>query len=345
MKALAGRAAEALARCGVLGLLERVDRRADRVRVVAYHRVDEPEACPELEPGLVSATPAAFREQAELIARHYRPISLDELLAAHRGRATLPARSVLFTFDDGYTDFADHAWPTLRALGIPAVLFVPTAFPDAGGPGFWWDRLHSATRRTKAKRLEVPGVGPLDFDGPGARRQAYKRMRSHVKSLEHGAAMAWVDEQIGRLVDVEDGKNAVLGWDALRRLAAEGVAVCSHSDAHALCTRLAPDALAADLDLSRRRIDEELGADAPPAVFAYPSAMHDAAARAAVEAAGYALAFSGERRIEGLPLADPFAVSRLPMMHYPTALFRAQLRPSVAALGRRMIDGPPAPGA
>lgn len=341
MKAAAGNAAEALARSGLLGLLEARDHDAARVRVVAYHRVDELAAEPDLDPGLVSATPDDFRAQVELVARHYRPISLDDLVAAHRGERALPPRAVLFTFDDGYRDFAEQAWPTLQRAGVPAVLFVPTAFPDRPGPGFWWDRLHAALRHTERREIEVAGLGTLSLTDAATRRAAHRAIRARVKSQPHDEAMKWLDALLAELADLPS-LHRVLGWDALRKLASDGLAVCSHSHAHALCTRLGPDALAADLRTSKAAIERELGAHAPPPVFAYPAAAHDARSREAVRRAGFELAMSGERRIPRLPFGDPMNVMRLPMLRYPTALFRAQLRPSVAMLGRWLIDERPA---
>ncbi len=338
MKSLAGRAAALFVRSGLLGLLEAADHDADRLRVIAYHRVGELEAEPDLEPGLISATPDAFRAQAEIIARHYNAVSLDQVVAAHRGEASLPPRPVLLTFDDGYVDFAEHAWPTLSAFGLPAVLFVPTAYPDVEGPGFWWDRLHAAARRTDRRTLDLEGVGRLEFGDAPRRRRAYKVMRAWVKSRPHPEAMAWVDAAVERLAELPS-LHRVLGWEALRRLAAEGVSVCSHSHQHALCTRLSPEDLAADVERSLRIVERELGPHAAPRAFAYPSGVRDAASRAAVAEAGFELAFVGERRIDRVPFADPHDISRLPMMHYPTPLFRAQLRPGVAALGRLLIDG------
>lgn len=337
MKAIAGVAADAFAKSGLLGLLESLDRRHDRVRIVAYHRVAELDEEPDLDPGLVSATPDDFRVQVELVARHYSPISLDDLVAAHRGERSLPPRAVLFTFDDGYRDFAEHAWPTLRRAGVPAVLFVPTAFPDQPGPGFWWDRLHATLARTDRREVEVSGVGRLPLGDPGQRRAAHRAIRTRVKALAHDDAMAWLDATLSPLADVPS-LHRVLGWDALRALAHDGLAVCAHGHAHALVTRLDPAALARDLATSKQTIERELGDDAPPPVFAYPSAAEDARSRAAVREAGFELGFGGARAIERLPFADPACITRLPMMNYASALFRAQLRPSVAALGRWLID-------
>ncbi len=338
MKAVAGRAAALLAKSGLLGLLESADQEPNRLRIVAYHRVDDPAADPDLEPGLVSATPEALRAQAEIIAQHYRPVSLGEVVAAHRGEGQLPARAVLFTVDDGYADFAEHIWPTLRAVGVPVVLFVPTAFPDTPGPGFWWDRLHAAARRTDQASVDVPGCGELRFGDAAERRAAYKTMRNYVKTRPHHEAMTWVDEVVTRLADLPS-LHRVLGWDALRQLAGEGVAICSHGHQHAVSTRLSPEDLAWDLRTSKEIVERELGAQAGPPVFAYPSAILDETSQATAAGAGFELAFSGQRRIARVPFEDPYDVSRLPMMHYPTPLFRAQLRPSVAAIGRFLIDG------
>ena len=338
MKAIAGAAATALAKSGLLSLLESTDRTPDRVRVLAYHRVDEPDAQPDLDPGLLSTTPSEFRVQAEITARHYNPISLNDLVEAHRGERRLPPRSILFTFDDAYLDFAEHVWPTLRSLGIPAVLFVPTAFPDIPGPGFWWDRLHSALRRTKRNELTIPELGSLPLADAQQRRAAHRAIRNHVKSQGHTEAMEWLEHQLQTLADLPS-LHRVLGWQTLRSLAREGVSVCSHSHAHALCTRLPPEELARDLTLAQSVIERELGSDAPPPVFAYPSSAHDSASRAAVAAAGYELAFGGGRHIGRIPLSDPQNITRLPMLRYSTNLFRAQLRPSIAGLGRMLIDG------
>lgn len=54
----------------------------------------------------------------------YPVLSLDEVLAAQAGAQPLPARAVALTFDDGYQNFLEHAWPVLRRYGFPATLYV-----------------------------------------------------------------------------------------------------------------------------------------------------------------------------------------------------------------------------
>jgi peptidoglycan/xylan/chitin deacetylase (PgdA/CDA1 family) len=53
---------------------------------------------------------------------------------AHEGEA-LPPRSVMITFDDGYADLAEFAFPVLRDAGFSATVFVVTGL--LGGTSAW----------------------------------------------------------------------------------------------------------------------------------------------------------------------------------------------------------------
>src|SRR5262249_3220676 len=105
----------------------------DRVPVLAYHRIaaDGP-------PGLARyrIPPSRFEAQLRLLRRHgYHPISSAELGWFIGARQPLPGRPVLITFDDGYMDFREAAWPILRANDFTAEVFMPTDL--VGGAADW----------------------------------------------------------------------------------------------------------------------------------------------------------------------------------------------------------------
>lgn len=339
MKKSAQFIARTLDASGLLSVLERLDS-SSGLRVLTYHRVDEPSADPDLDPGLISATPDEFRMQMELVAKHYCPVSLRTVLAAQRGEGNLPPGAVLITFDDGYLDFALHAWPVLRELSIPAVLFVPTAFPDqAGGPGFWWDRLHAGLRRAGNRVVSLPDLGEFDLTEVTGRKLALKTCKQHVKSLPHSVAMDWVDAALRELADIPPLAR-VLSWDKLRELVRQGLDVGVHGHVHALCTRLTADELKADLNTCRARLTSELGDAAYASVIAWPA---NAASHQVSELArdlGFEMAFGGVRGVTRVPVLDALHVMRIPVLRYQQALFRAQLRPSIAGLGRWLVDRP-----
>jgi peptidoglycan/xylan/chitin deacetylase (PgdA/CDA1 family) len=101
--------------------------------ILMYHRISEP---PEGLPRPThNVTPQRLRQQlGGLLARGYKAWPLDRLLefSAHRG--TVPLRAFAVTFDDGYETFYRNAWPILRDLHVPAMIFLPTAYIGSDRP-------------------------------------------------------------------------------------------------------------------------------------------------------------------------------------------------------------------
>ena len=66
-----------------------------------------------------------FRSQLRYFKRFgYNVLSLAQAHAALFEGAPLPPRSVVLTFDDGYENFREHAWPALQEHGFPATVFL-----------------------------------------------------------------------------------------------------------------------------------------------------------------------------------------------------------------------------
>ena len=317
----------------LIARLERLDvQRPDLLRVLTYHRIDEPDAQPDLDPGLISATPAMFNEQMKYVASRYRVVSTAELLEARRSRTALPPRSVLVTVDDAYCDFESNAWPILKKHGIPVTLFVPTGYPDRPDRAFWWDRLYQAVCRMNH---------PSDFgtvrernghDDCPKNRKVFWRLKNWIKSLPHDRAMASVD-RICAVSENSQPKNHVLGWQALRRLAGEGVALAAHSQTHPLMNHLSGDEARREAAGSRRDIEREVGPTLP--VFAYPGGGFDESVVQALRAERFALAFTTARGMNDLQHADPLRLRRINVgARTSQPVFGAQLLPWLVHLNR-----------
>jgi peptidoglycan/xylan/chitin deacetylase (PgdA/CDA1 family) len=95
------------------------------VAVLCYHGV-RPDDMP---PGTIRfqylhIRESTFESHCRVIRECCDPISLDDWRAAAEGRAALPARPVLVTFDDGYRSVLTLAVPILARHDIPAAVFV-----------------------------------------------------------------------------------------------------------------------------------------------------------------------------------------------------------------------------
>ena len=107
-----------------------------RVPVLMYHYIRiNPVATDRLGYGL-SVTPADFAAQMGwLVENGYHAVFPSELTAALTQGAPLPTKPIVLTFDDGYRDFYDQAWPVLKRYGLKSSSAVITSFADKGDRG------------------------------------------------------------------------------------------------------------------------------------------------------------------------------------------------------------------
>lgn len=148
--------------------------------------------------GATSISASVFAAQMRAIAEAGVPvITLDDFCEAKAGRAALPARSVIITFDDGFQDFADVAWPTMRELGFRPIVYLPTNY-IGGREG--WHGIASPPRKLmdwdSIRRLRAEGVifgshteshPDLDALAPEAVEAELTRSRDRI-AAELGAA-------------------------------------------------------------------------------------------------------------------------------------------------------------
>ena len=83
----------------------------------------------------LSVNPQNFSAQMDYLAQQgYHTITLDDLGGFFFSHASLPSKPIILTFDDGYSDFHDEAFPILKSHSFKAINFVISGF--VGIPGF-----------------------------------------------------------------------------------------------------------------------------------------------------------------------------------------------------------------
>jgi peptidoglycan/xylan/chitin deacetylase (PgdA/CDA1 family) len=97
------------------------------ILVLGYHGLSD------TWPDGTAVRPDAFEAQVEsLVRRGYRGTTFTDALTAPRADKT-----VAITFDDACRSVLEHAFPVLTRLGLPATVFVPTAYAGTDRPMGW----------------------------------------------------------------------------------------------------------------------------------------------------------------------------------------------------------------
>ncbi len=205
------------------------------------------------------------------------------------------------TFDDGYRDVYEHAFPLLRKKGIPAAVFVVT---DLVGTSrlHTHDRLHLALTRVLEHpggarrlarlvarlRLERAGVEEISVGKPA---NAFRAMRVLFESLSASEIERVLDSLAAEGIE-ETGAAALLPltWEMVAEMSRGGFTVGSHTHRHVPLTHEGRDRVREELRTSREMLETRLGT--PVRHFAYPDGRFDAAVVDEVAAAGYRYAYT-----------------------------------------------------
>jgi hypothetical protein len=100
------------------------------------------------------------QELRALASAGWQAVTLEMLRDAYRSKASLPAKPILLTFDEGYLGNYEAADPVLRELHWPAVMFLRTERQESRDASFlFWDRLQ---RMTQSGLWEIASGDPVD---------------------------------------------------------------------------------------------------------------------------------------------------------------------------------------
>ncbi len=272
--------------------------------ILCYHNVVAEPLEPSVRDTGLHMPVERFREQVSWLAATYEVVPLAEFVARLTAARSLRQVATI-TFDDAYTGVFTRALPLLRALGLPATVFVVANAAERREP-FWWDHAEGQRQLTPARRQLW--LGALRGDGDTILRDL------------------GVD---GRTPLPDDYLPA--GWGALTAAARAGVTLGVHSDTHRTLPHLADAELHRELVASRAVI--RLRADADAEFFAYPYGLSDPRVRDAVRAAAYRAACTLDY---GLAVPDDNRWA-LPRVNIPATIGPAAFQAWGAGLSLRRL--------
>jgi peptidoglycan/xylan/chitin deacetylase (PgdA/CDA1 family) len=273
-------------------------------QILLYHRVNDSE-----DPLFDTVSVRVFDGQMALLRRRFRVLSLDELVE-RRERNDVPPNAVAITFDDGYRDNFENAFPILRRHGLPATVFLTSA--TVGSKELLWhDRLLDAFRETKVASLDVDGE-TLPLRTPALRRAAVYACLRGLRRMDPRRR----DEEVARLAaalavaEPDERRWSKLTWEEVREMAGGGISFGAHTANHPILTRIPREEAVREILDSRDAIARGLGR--PVSLFAYPNggrADFDEGVKQAVRDAGFRCAVTA---IPGANDAttDPFELRR-----------------------------------
>ncbi len=242
---------------------------AGRLVVLTFHRLRAGGAEPRGRAmRALDVETADFRRILARLSADYEPVALADWL----GRENPPPRPAFaVTFDDGWTDNYEQAFPVLRELGVPATIFLATGAVAERMP-FWW---------------QLPGLSDAEIE-------LLKRRPHH-----------WLEERLAAHPEFRKAHEGdFLSWEQVREMGRSGLVTFGpHGHRHALLDQLPRAEALADVGRCWSLLREHVP-DALAPVLAWPNGNARADLDADLAALGLRAAVGTDRGAVGRP-AEP----------------------------------------
>jgi len=256
-----------------------------------------------------------FRSHLEVLQESHEVVSLDDALSVLDGTRQAARDVAVVTFDDGYRDVYRHAFPVLRDLRIPGVVYVPSALVGTERR-LGHDRLFAALRRMQARGIGPMAVGVgnpgerwlIDaFEGNAEPQVALERLIARRPTPGLLKLADALEDRLGLSSWRPQEGELPMSWEMLREMDAQGIVTGAHTAEHTVLTNQR-------LDDARREIAQckaalEKGLKKPVKHFAYCNGYYSAGVAQALKAEGFISAVTTED-MPNAPGVDPFALKR-----------------------------------
>ncbi|HEY8099323.1 MAG TPA: polysaccharide deacetylase family protein [Burkholderiaceae bacterium] len=289
-------------RTGGLDICHRL-RNRHTLTVVMFHRV-----LPRSDLRWKGADPEwtmstdAFSACLHFFKKHYHPISLAQLAAAQAGESTLPPRSLLITFDDGWADTSEFAQPILDGLGLQALIFIAGSVIDQAAP-FWQESVYrTLSASTDGMSRLNSAMARCHIDARLTQREARdeQSIRSVIRALET-VELARLNE-LARVLQTDSNESAaMMTASQLRKMADCRHAIGSHGMTHQPLTKV--ENPTEEVTQAKQALMSHLN-EFPIDSMSFPHGAYDSKVVASCRAMGYRHLFSSDAFLNKFDNAD-----------------------------------------
>lgn len=265
-----------------------------------YHRIGSANET-SFDPNVFSCTGEQFDEHLKFISKHFKVLTVADVVRIINEGGQVTEKCALITFDDGYIDNYREAFSVLKKHKMTGVFFLPTNFIGSNIIP-WWDELAYILRASTVTELQISGwYNAIKIDKKNIEttcRKVSHRIKLDIsRTME--TKMALIREAANVEVDkISNTDSLFIDWKMANEMLAAGMDIGSHSCSHDILSHLSVEEQYQEVKKSKDVLAAELNQQVT--AFAYPVGgknSYSEQTKSALKKAGYSVAFSSENGV------------------------------------------------
>lgn len=232
-----------------------------------------------------------FHDQIVYLKNNFKIRRLKDLFEDYKNNVPAREFEVAITFDDGYSNNFNYAYPILRQHNIPATIFVVTQALETPGYILWYDFIDGVKSRIDFHKIARVDFG-FDFEKTILQKGVFnvETLKSFMKRIgvdEKNKIIQWIKKQEIEL-DVVGKKDffELLSPIQIKEITESGlIEIGSHSHNHPNLAEIPASEAEQEIVKSKKMIEDVIGF--PVISIAFPDGSYNETVKKLCLQAGY----------------------------------------------------------
>lgn len=198
----------------------------------------------------------------------YRFVSIDNIVECiNKMRWPWQRKMVNISFDDGFRDIYEYAYPIFKKYNIPFTIYLTTALPE-GKAEIWWIQLEQLIANNTTLVVQDKEYQCRTAD---EKRQLFNELIQQIYQSSDTPSRVFEQWFAGYQIDMA---GLALTWDELAEMLSSGLlTVGSHTQSHPMLTKIPTEEVRQELLESKNLIEQHLSISVNH--FSYPHSAYN----------------------------------------------------------------------
>ncbi|ASP47969.1 polysaccharide deacetylase family protein [Cognaticolwellia beringensis] len=221
-----------------------------------FHRIGDAEKC-KYDPNVFSCSEGDLEKHLYFIKNNFEIIDQKQFIELVNNDQVVDKKLAYITFDDGYLDNYELAFPILSAMNIPATFFVATGLIESKVIP-WWDEIAWHIKQSNLNELRLSSWNKTIILSAKPINKGIREVLSQFKSSSTPIEAQLIELRKKTGLVLSDYVSEFLSWDNIAEMDSAGMTIGAHSHSHRIFSSLSAKELSHELSHAKMLLEEKL---------------------------------------------------------------------------------------